>query len=73
VYQCPLCLNEGLECEAVRRLAAAGRGVDATVRGTYLCYRPGRLEFDGVTDVEWTGQGAPPATDASGEIGPDPF
>jgi hypothetical protein len=35
---------------------------------TYLCYRDGRLEFDGVTDLEWTGQGALPATDASGEI-----
>ncbi|WP_433159652.1 hypothetical protein [Kribbella sp. CA-247076] len=34
---------------------------------SYLCYRDGRLEFDGVTELEWTGQGAPPATDASGE------
>lgn len=35
---------------------------------SYLCYRDGRLEFGGVTELEWTGQGAPPATDASGEI-----
>ncbi len=35
---------------------------------TYLCFKNGRLEFEEVTDLEWTGQGAPPATDASGEI-----
>lgn len=35
---------------------------------SYLCYRDGRLEFDEVTGLEWTEQGAPPATDASGEI-----
>ena len=34
----------------------------------YLSYPDGHLEFGGVTDLEWTGQGAPPATDASGEI-----
>jgi hypothetical protein len=36
--------------------------------GIYLCYWHGRLDFKGVTDLEWTGQGSPPATDASGEI-----
>jgi hypothetical protein len=35
---------------------------------SYLCYRNGRLEFEGVTEIEWTGQGAPPASDASGEV-----
>ncbi len=34
----------------------------------YLCYRPAVLRFDGVTELEWIGQGAPPATDATGEI-----
>jgi hypothetical protein len=34
----------------------------------YLCYRDGRLVIDGVTDIRWAGQGAPPATDASGEV-----
>jgi hypothetical protein len=36
--------------------------------GMFQCYRNGRLDFEGVTDLEWTGQGRPPATDASGEI-----
>jgi len=35
--------------------------------GTYLCYRDGFLEFVGVTELKWTGQGSPPAIDASGE------
>ncbi|GAA1711787.1 hypothetical protein GCM10009745_69870 [Kribbella yunnanensis] len=36
--------------------------------GVYLCYRPGELRFDGVTELDWAGQGASPATDASGEV-----
>ena len=36
--------------------------------GAYLCYHDGDLEFECVTDLEWTGQGALPATDATGEV-----
>lgn len=36
--------------------------------GSYLCYVDGRLDFEGVTDLDWTGQGAMPATDATGEV-----
>ena len=32
------------------------------------CYRRGSLVFEGVTDVNWTEQGAPPARDSTGEI-----
>jgi hypothetical protein len=35
---------------------------------TYLCYRDGWLRFEEVTEVRWGGQGAPPATDASGAV-----
>lgn len=35
--------------------------------GEQYCYRVGELRFDGVTQLRWTGQGNPPATDASGE------
>lgn len=32
------------------------------------CFVEGTLEFGNVRDLRWEGQGAPPATDASGEI-----
>lgn len=32
------------------------------------CYRRGELIFGGVTALRWTGQGSPPARDATGEI-----
>ena len=35
---------------------------------SFECYRVGRLEFGGVSYLEWSEQGSPPATDASGEI-----
>lgn len=37
-------------------------------RGEQYCYRRGELRFRGVGRLAWTNQGAPPATDASGEI-----
>jgi hypothetical protein len=36
--------------------------------GNNLYYVAGQLVFDDVEDLEWTAQGAPPATDATGEI-----
>lgn len=35
--------------------------------GEQFDYRPGRLTFEGVTELLWAGQGSTPATDASGE------
>lgn len=35
--------------------------------GTSLCYRDGILEFVGVTELEWTGQGDPTAVEVTGE------
>ena len=32
------------------------------------CYRRGTLQFHAVTDLRWSGQGRPPARDASGEL-----
>jgi hypothetical protein len=31
------------------------------------CFRRGRILFEGVRRLQWEGQGAPPATDATGE------
>jgi hypothetical protein len=31
------------------------------------CFRRGCIVFDGIRRLEWEGQGAPPATDATGE------
>lgn len=39
----------------------------ASEDGTSLCYRDGFLEFGGVTDLEWTGQGDPTAVEVTGE------
>lgn len=39
----------------------------APLPGESYCYRRGELKFEGVTSLCWTGQGLPPATDASGE------
>jgi hypothetical protein len=36
--------------------------------GNNLYYADGHLVFDEVTDLEWVAQGAPAATDATGEI-----
>ncbi|MET9276031.1 hypothetical protein [Kribbella sp. NPDC003557] len=36
--------------------------------GNNLSYVDGHLVFDDVTDLEWVAQGAPSATDATGEI-----
>ena len=35
--------------------------------GIFACYREGRLDFEGVTYLEWSGQGSPPISDPSGE------
>ena len=35
--------------------------------GDQYCYRRGILRFDGVTMLSWSGQGAPPAVDATGQ------
>lgn len=35
--------------------------------GEQHCYQHGRLLFDGVTELQWTGQNRPPARDLSGE------
>jgi len=36
--------------------------------GEQYCYRRGNLLFSGVENFTWTGQGAPPAIDATGEV-----
>ena len=35
--------------------------------GEQYCYRRGILRFDGVTTLSWSGQGAPPAVEATGQ------
>jgi hypothetical protein len=35
--------------------------------GEQYCYRRGVIRFDGVSSLRWEKQGAPPATDATGE------
>jgi hypothetical protein len=35
---------------------------------TYECFRRGELRFQDVTSLQWSGQGAPPARDATGEL-----
>ena len=35
--------------------------------GIFACYREGRLDFEGVTYLEWSGQGSPPISDPSGK------
>jgi len=40
---------------------------DAPLAGESYCYRRGELKFEGVTSLHWTGQGLPPAKDASGD------
>lgn len=36
--------------------------------GESYCYRRGWIRFSGVTRCLWSNQGAPPATDATGEV-----
>ncbi|GGU67096.1 hypothetical protein [Lentzea flava] len=40
----------------------------APLPGERYCYRRGELRFEGVSALHWTGQGLPPARDASGEL-----
>lgn len=40
---------------------------EAPKPGEQYCYRRGTIRFEGITDLTWTGQGAPPGVDASGE------
>src|SRR6266511_1230258 len=36
--------------------------------GEQYCYRRGELRLEGVADLQWIGQGLPPARDATGEF-----
>jgi hypothetical protein len=40
----------------------------APLPGESYCYRRGELRFEGVSSLNWFGQGLPPARDASGEF-----
>src|SRR5215216_6693912 len=41
---------------------------EAPLPGESYCYRRGELRFEGVADLHWSGQGLPPARDASGDF-----
>ena len=41
---------------------------EAPLPGESYCYRRGELGFEGVSRLNWIGQGLPPARDASGEF-----
>ncbi|MDX2545265.1 hypothetical protein ACOT81_26250 [Streptomyces sp. WI04-05B] len=57
-----------LACELDLALSTDHPLYEPASPGERHCYRRGRLEFSRVVDLHWTGQGTPPAKDATGEL-----